>query len=361
MSLFRRLSDVFQQKANAALDKAENPTQALDLSYQKLLEQLQQVRRSIADVLTAQKRLEGQRTSLQAQYNKLQGQARQALTQGQEDLARMALTRGQTVQAQVEQLGPQIEQLKTQESQLEVTGQNLQAKVEEFRAHKDTMKAQYTAAKATTEAMEGMTGLSEHMADVSLMIDRAQDKVNSMQARAAAVGELSDSGIMDQLQLGGGGGDDIERQLRAVGTGQTVDAQMASLKGELGLGPSADTPAIEAGKIIVRVAGDQQYELPDSFRPALDGLDGALVRAVQMGDEPGFIQSRQQLLKLVTTSGTQLPPDDNRASDVIAPSTDMTLADAKRLMAENGDDGTDADETDAESDKDVQQASGASS
>lgn len=351
MSLFRRLSDVFQQKANAALDKAENPTQALDLSYQKLLEQLQQVRRSIADVLTAQKRLEGQRSSLQAQYTKLQGQARQALTQGQEDLARTALTRGQTIQAQVEQLGPQIEQLRTQESQLEVTGQNLQAKVEEFRAHKDTMKAQYTAAKATTEAMEGMTGLSEHMADVSLMIDRAQDKVNSMQARAAAVGELSDSGIMDQLQLGGGG-DDIERQLRAVGTGQNVDAQMASLKGELGLGPSPDTPAIEPGKIVVRVAGDQQYELPDSFRPALDGLDGALVRAVQTGDEPGFIQSRQQLLTLVTKSGTQLPTDDNRASDVIAPSADMTLADAKRLMAENGADDTDDAETEPDSDKD---------
>ncbi|MBO0886504.1 MAG: PspA/IM30 family protein [Acidimicrobiales bacterium] len=356
MSLFRRLSDVFQQKANAALDKAENPTQALDLSYQKLLEQLQQVRRSIADVLTAQKRLEGQRSSLQAQYNKLQGQARQALTQGQEDLARTALTRGQTIQAQVEQLGPQIEQLKTQESQLEVTGQNLQAKVEEFRAHKDTMKAQYTAAKATTEAMEGMTGLSEHMADVSLMIDRAQDKVNSMQARAAAVGELSDSGIMDQLQLGGGGGDDIERQLRAVGTGQNVDAQLASLKGELGLGPSPDTPAIEAGKIVVRVAGDQQYELPEAVRPALDGLDVTLVRAVQTGDEAGFTQCRQQLLKLVTSSGTQLPPDDNRASDVIVPSADMTLADAKKLMADNGADDYEA-ETEAESDKDVQQPS----
>ena len=39
MSLFRRFSQVFQQKANAALDKVEDPSQALDLSYQKLLEQ----------------------------------------------------------------------------------------------------------------------------------------------------------------------------------------------------------------------------------------------------------------------------------------------------------------------------------
>jgi phage shock protein A len=335
MSLFRRLSDVFQQKANAALDKAENPTQALDLSYQKLLEQLQQVRRSIADVLTAQKRLEGQRSSLQAQFEKLQGQARLALTQGQEDLARTALLRGQTIQAQIEQLGPQIEQLKTQESQLEVTGQKLTAKVEEFRAHKDTMKAQYTAAKATTQAMEGMTGLSEQMADVTLMIERAQDKVNGMQARASAVGELADTGIMDQLQLGAVG-DDIDRQLRAVGTGRNVDAQLASLKGELGLAAPPDAPAIGAGKIVVRIAGDQQYELPEAVRPALDGLDVTLVRAVRTADEAGFIQCREQLLKLVTTSGTQLPADENRASDVIVPSQDMTLEEAKRLLAGNG-------------------------
>jgi phage shock protein A len=196
------------------------------------------------------------------------------------------------------------------------------------------------------------------MADVTLMIERAQDKVNTMQARASAVGELADTGIMDQLQLGGGG-DDIDRQLRAVGTGRNVDAQMANLKADLGLGPAPDTPAIEAGKIVVRIAGDQQYELPESFRPALDGLDGALVRAVQTGDEAGFLQCRQQLLKLVTTSGTQLPTDDNQSSDVIVPSEDMTLADAKRLMAENGAD-TDGDASEAEADdiKDVQQPSG---
>ena len=85
MSVFKRMSQVFQQKANAALNKVEDPTQALDLSYQKMLENLQQVRRSIADVLTSQKRLEAQQATLQAQYDKLQGQARQALQQGQEE------------------------------------------------------------------------------------------------------------------------------------------------------------------------------------------------------------------------------------------------------------------------------------
>ena len=79
MSVFRRLSMVFQQKANRVLDKAENPAEALDLSYEKMLENLQRVRRSIADVLTSQKRLEAQRDILQQQHDTLQGHARLAL------------------------------------------------------------------------------------------------------------------------------------------------------------------------------------------------------------------------------------------------------------------------------------------
>ena len=115
MSVFKRLSQVFQQKTNAALDKVEDPTQALDLSYQKMMENLQQVRRSIADVLTSQKRLEAQKAQLQSQYEKLQGQARQALQQGQDDLARTALERAQGVKGQVDALAPQIDQLRAQE------------------------------------------------------------------------------------------------------------------------------------------------------------------------------------------------------------------------------------------------------
>src|SRR5260370_192512 len=57
MSILRRMSDVFQQKVSAAVDKAEDPSQALDLSYQKQLEALQQARRSLPHVLPPENRL----------------------------------------------------------------------------------------------------------------------------------------------------------------------------------------------------------------------------------------------------------------------------------------------------------------
>ena len=71
----------------------EDPRDTLDLSYEKQLEQLQKVRRGVADVATARKRIELQAQGLQKQADKLQGQAKAALAQGNEDLAREALAR----------------------------------------------------------------------------------------------------------------------------------------------------------------------------------------------------------------------------------------------------------------------------
>jgi phage shock protein A len=331
MSFFRRLSMVFQQKANRALDRAENPAEALDLSYEKMLENLQKVRRSIADVLTSQKRLEAQRDTLQQQHDTLQGHARLALEQGREDVARTALSRAELLRAQIGGLDPQIEQLRQQEQQLEVVGEKLRAKVDAFRGQRETMKAQYTAAKASTQAMEGVTRLSEQMADVSLMIDRAQGKVADMQARAAAVGQLAEGGALDALGPG-----DLESQLKISQVDSEVDRQLLEMKRQLALDAPAERPRIEAAGIVVRVAGDDQYRLPATARSVLQGLDEDLARAIEHDNAEDFSRLTRRLVTMVNDMGERLPHDDVRSSDLIVPAADMTLADAKKLLAEGG-------------------------
>ena len=243
MSVFKRMSDVVQQKLNAVLDRNEDPNQALDFAYQKQLESLQQVRRSVADVLTSEKRLELQQAQLKQSADKLNAQAQQALQQGREDLARLALTRAQAAQAQLAGLDQQIQQMKDQEQKLELTAQKLQAKVESFRTQKETIKAQYSAAEASTKIGEAVTGISEQMADVSLMVDRAQEKTTQMQARAAAVTELVDTGAIDDLTAPAGS--DLDQQIAALTSGNQVDAELAKMKASLGTGASAGE--IEAG------------------------------------------------------------------------------------------------------------------
>src|SRR5664279_4619811 len=76
MGVLKRMSGILQDKTNKLLDEAEDPRESLDLSYQKQLESLQKVRRSVADVTTAKKRIELQATQLQQQADKLQQQAK---------------------------------------------------------------------------------------------------------------------------------------------------------------------------------------------------------------------------------------------------------------------------------------------
>src|ERR1044072_2198232 len=88
-----RFSTVVKAKISKLLDRAEDPAETLDYSYQKQLEALQNVKKGIADVVTAKKRLQMQWSKIEQSVVKLDTQARQALSQGNEELARVALER----------------------------------------------------------------------------------------------------------------------------------------------------------------------------------------------------------------------------------------------------------------------------
>ncbi|HUY98392.1 MAG TPA: PspA/IM30 family protein [Verrucomicrobiae bacterium] len=350
MSIMRRMSDVFQQKVTKVLDRAEDPVQAIDLSYQKQLEALQQVRRSVAEVLTSQKRLEMQAGQLQQSEDKLQGQARLALQQGREDLAKLALTRAQAAQSQLDGLQQQIQQMKDQEQKLEITAQKLQAKVESFRTQRETLKAQYSAAQASTKIGEAVTGLSDQMADVTMMTERAQDRITQMQARASAIDQLVDSGTLDQIGISSG--DDIDRQLQARVTDASVDAQLAAMKHELLPAPAparlaAPSPAAPAASapaplstssepIVVRIHGEDQFQLAPGERPELDRLDAAVATAVEGGDSDRFQAALGAMLNFVRAHGERVADDALTASDLVLPSDDMTLEEARGLLGDAG-------------------------
>ena len=224
-------------KTSKMLDKAEDPRETLDYSYEKQLEMVQKVRRGLADVATSRKRLELQTTQLRASADKLEQQARQAVGAGREDLAREALNRRAGVQSQLEGLEAQRAQLQSEEDKLTLALQRLQTKVEAFRTRKETIKATYTAAEATAKIGEAVSGISEEMGDVGLAIQRAEDKTATLQARAGAVDELLASGALDDVTAAPGG--DIQAQLDALSRGSSVDAELAKMKAELGAGAPA--------------------------------------------------------------------------------------------------------------------------
>jgi phage shock protein A len=232
--MMNRASTIVKAKINKLLDRAEDPGETLDYSYEKQLELLQNVKRGVADVVTAKKRLELQTTQLEQSVVKLDGQARQALQAGREDLAREALQRKAVAQEQLQGLDQQIQGLQTQQEKLVASEKQLSSKVEAFRSQKEVIKAQYSAAEAQVRIGEAATGIGEQMADTGLAIQRAKDKTEQMQARASAVDELVESGALEDFTSGGE--TDLDRELKQLATSTQVDDELAKMKSEIGAG-----------------------------------------------------------------------------------------------------------------------------
>src|SRR5438876_1826594 len=240
MGFFSRLATFFHIKANAALDKAEDPGQVMDYSYSKQVEQLQQLRRSIADVVTNEKRLEMQQAQLIQKTNTLDQQAVQALQANREDLARMALQRKETLLAQINSYEQQLAQLKAQEEKLISMERTVSARVEAFRTQKEMVKAQYNAAQAQVKINETLTGISDEMSEMNQAMQRAQDKVLTMQARANAMDTLIEQGTLGEQGLLAPGGDVLDRELQQISAQQNIESQLQALKQQVQLsGPDA--------------------------------------------------------------------------------------------------------------------------
>jgi phage shock protein A len=247
MGLISRLATFLRIRTSAALDKAENPGQVMDYSYQKQLEQLQQLKRSIVEVVTQEKRLELQQTQLNDKVMTLDTQAQKALLANRDDLARLALQRKETLLPQLNGYERQIAQLRSQEEKLVSMEQNVSRRVEEFRTQKEMVKAQYNAAQAQVKINESLTGISQEMGEMSQAMQRAQDKILTMQARANAMETLIEQGTLDeQGLLGTGSTDVVERELQQIATQQNVEAQLQAMKQQLQLdGPHNQQKRIE--------------------------------------------------------------------------------------------------------------------
>jgi phage shock protein A len=245
-----RFSTVIKSKISRMLDRAEDPGETLDYSYQRQLESLQNVKKGIADVVTAKKRLQMQSSKLEQSVVKLDTQARQALSAGNEELARVALERKTLAQTELQSLDQQVTELEGQQARLTDSEQKLRTKIESFRTKKEVIKAQYSAAEAQVRISEAATGVGEQMADVGLAMQRATDKTEQMRARADAVAELEEAGTFDDLTALGPGQDDIDRQLSQLSSSTEVDDELSRMKAELGTGspaPGGDSKQLGEG------------------------------------------------------------------------------------------------------------------
>jgi phage shock protein A len=170
-----------------------------------------------------------QKTKLVENIRTLDEESRRAIEQDREDLAKLAVERKNANMLQLQNLDKQIIDMQTQQDKLEQTEKRLSAKVEEFRSKKEVIKAEYTAADAQVRIKENLTGISEEMADVGVAMNKAEDKTEQMKAKAQALDEMIDSGVLTDYTSDK---DDVEGELEKMTVKSSVDLELAKLKAE---------------------------------------------------------------------------------------------------------------------------------
>jgi phage shock protein A len=223
----KRLKLSLRAKLSRLLDRAEDPGEILDYSYELRVEQLYGMRRDIADLATAKKRLARLRDGRQDQFLKLSANARTALEFGREDLARQALERKRLVGQELVGLNQQVSELERQQTQMVTRGREARATLERFRVRKEVTKAQYAAARTQLAISDTVAGVSSQLREAGLWIERTNQEVQERNLQADVREELERTGVLTPI---GAGEDDLDRQLRQLGSGESVDNELSRMK-----------------------------------------------------------------------------------------------------------------------------------
>ncbi|MBN2680149.1 PspA/IM30 family protein [Acidithiobacillus montserratensis] len=230
MSLFKHASEILQGKINHFLNNAEDPSETLDLSYEKMISNLQETKRHLADVVTEKVSLESQMAQAQKAADKADADAKTALAANREDLARAELTQKQSELQKLASLKEAHDAVAAQSQKLQDYEQKLQDHIEQFRTQKEVMKSEMTAASAEVKAGESLTGIGKGMDDAGEAMRRAQDRTQQMESKATAMDGLIESGALnDPLDHRS----QTDKEMDQVRASSGVDADLARLKAEM--------------------------------------------------------------------------------------------------------------------------------
>lgn len=229
MGIFARLLRVLRGRTDDLLGSANDPRQVLDASYEKQLEMVQQAKRSVVEIATARRRLQLQAGRYREEAARFEDEARAALRDEREDLARHALERKQIATRQLRDLEERIAQIEQEERRLALAEQRLSATVESFRTRKELLSARQSAAEAQVRVGDITAGLSAEASEVERALREGEERTRYLEARAAAVDEMAAEGLLS----GTAGDDRLEREIERLGLKEDVEGELAAMRREL--------------------------------------------------------------------------------------------------------------------------------
>ena len=252
MGLIDRIWRVIRANLNSLIGQAEDPEKILEQAVDDMQHDLIQMRQAVAQAIASQKRTERQASQAESTAQEWYNRAQLALSKGDDNLAREALTRRQTYQQTAQALQGQLGQQGEIVTKLKKDMRTLESKISEAKTKKDLYIARARSAQASEKINEMLGNLNT--GGTLSAFERMEDRVHELEARSEAIAELSS-------------GDELEKKFNAIESGNDVDTELASMKANLGgTTESAQLPSAQAAS-----GGNAEIEAElDKLRSDLD-------------------------------------------------------------------------------------------
>ncbi|GBF34771.1 phage shock protein A [Desulfocucumis palustris] len=220
MGFIKKFKDLLEANLNDLLNKAEDPEKMLNLYIEKATEELKdfnvQVNRAVADELLLKQKME----AAEKEITSWMTQAKVAIQQNRDDLAKIALDRKQTAEKTLEDLKIQLTEQQTAVAELRENYRLLDEKLSKARAEKDALIMRQRRAQAMKQAGEAVKEVASSSALGDF--DRMKDKVARMEAEARATSLSLNNTVEDEFE-----------NLKKEAQKQSVEDELARMKAEL--------------------------------------------------------------------------------------------------------------------------------
>jgi phage shock protein A len=228
MSLLNRCAKLLKQGSDIFLAPAEDPRQDFPTPQNHQRNLLRQVKQALIETRAFSNQLQCRKTALENHLSPLEQKARQALQDDREDLARLALQRRQAYAKEIDTINCQIQETQREEERLQLFKHQLETQIETLQARQQVINARYSAAEAQVRLTESLSHVSESFTSLGLSLDEAEQQAEYMQARAEAVNDLLEAGVLEIptfIEI-----DKVTQELNSFDDSQTIESQLAALK-----------------------------------------------------------------------------------------------------------------------------------
>ena len=232
MAIFSRIGTLLKSNVNDLISKSEDPEKMLNQMLIDMQQQLVEAKQQVAVAIADEKRLRKQFDNERAAAQEWEKKAMLAVKAGNDELAKQALQRKGEHAKIALSFEQQWQAQKAAVDQLKGALQSLNNKIEEAKRKKNLLIARAKRAEAQKTIADTMDGLNQTSAFDTM--SRMEEKIDKMEAEAAATYELAETAS----------GDDLQRQFDALESVESDDA-LAALKAKMGVAPAATADSVE--------------------------------------------------------------------------------------------------------------------